>query len=231
MNIRKIAIVDDDPNSRKNMKFRVEDSGFEPVIIEGTFGNNKKRLIDTILGLDLYGVVSDHHLSPGKMASFFGAELLADLYDNQIPNILITQFFDQDADTSIRKYRQKLPAVIGRGGSDDYDLIGNLLKMSEKEFKEGPSHERKPHRALIRIDNMQRSIGEGLIEGIITNWNSDVTVKFPTELIPKNVQSQMNRDKVNRLLAFVNTGAVDSRELYISDIHLAPSFEGIDGLD
>ncbi|WP_337165314.1 hypothetical protein [Vibrio fluvialis] len=213
------------------MKYSVEDSGFEPILIDGQFGNNKQRLLDTIFKHDVYGVISDHHLSPGKLASFFGAELLADLYDNKMPTILITQFFDQDADTSIRRYRQKLPAVIGRGGNDDDDLIGNLLAMSKKELEVGPSYERKSHRALIRIENFLNSKGETLVEGIITNWNAEVPVKFPKDLIPKEVISQLAPDSVNRLMAFVNTGAVDEKEIYISDIHLAPSFEGVDGLD
>ncbi|MGF1776928.1 hypothetical protein [Vibrio nomapromontoriensis] len=228
---RKIAIIDDDPQSRNNMKFRVEDAGFDPILISGEFGNDKNRLIDAIFKHDVYGVVSDHHLSPGKLASFFGAELLADLYDNNVPSVLISQWADKDADTSIRKYRQKLPAVIGRGKDDDENLIARLLEMAKKELEFGLPIERKPHRALIRIDDLKVAIDEGLVEGIITNWSSDVIVKFPTDIIPPDVFNNMSQDKVNRLMAFVNTGATDPNEIYFSDFHLAPSFEGLDGLD
>lgn len=229
--IRKIAIIDDDPYSRNNMKFSVEDSGFEPILITGQFGNDKQRLLDDIFKHDIYGVISDHHLSPGKLASFFGAELLADLYDIKIPTILITQFFKEDANTSIRKYRKKLPAVIGRGGNDNDDLIGNLLELSKRELENGPSHERKSHRALIRIENFLQSQDENLVEGIITNWNTHESIRFPLDLIPREVRLRMSHNSINRLIAFVNTGTVDPNEIYISDIQLAPSCEGLDGLD
>ncbi|MDH5880386.1 hypothetical protein L8S15_14920 [Vibrio sp. S/42/10] len=231
MTIRKIAVIDDDPNSRRNMGFMVEDSGFEPILIDGHFGKDKNRLLDAIFEHDVYGVVSDHHLSPGKLASFYGAELLADLYDSKVPSILITQFFDEDADTSIRRFRQKLPVVIGRGGNDDDDLIGNLLNLSKRELENGPNFDRKPHRALIRIDDFNSTVAHGAVEGVITNWNSDVIVKFPLDIIPSSVRSKLSTDDVNRLMAFVNTGAEDSKDIFITDIHLAPNFEGLDGLD
>lgn len=231
MKLRKIAIIDDDAHSRNNMKFSVEDSGFEPILITGQFGNDKRRLLDDIFKHDVYGVISDHHLSPGKLASFFGAELLADLYDEKIPTILITQFFKEDANTSIRKYRQKLPAVIGRGGNHDDNLIANLLELSKRELENGPSQERKSHRALIRIENFEQLQGENLVEGIITNWNTREPIRFPIDMIPSEVRSRMSQNAVNRLIAFVNTGTVDPNEIYISDIHLAPSLEGFDEFD
>lgn len=227
--MKKIAIVDDDPESRDSLAFLVEDAGFEPKLIIGKFGNEKQILINKIREKEVFGVISDHRLSHGHMANFYGSELLAALYDLKVPSILITQFLDVDADTSIRKYRDKLPAVIGRGVQSP-ELIGQLLEFSEKELIMGRTGPRKPHRALIRIDDFATGIQEGIVEGIITNWNSELKVKFLVELIPGDVRRQMIGSDVNRLMAFVNTGASDRNDIFITDIHLAPRLEGIDEL-
>jgi hypothetical protein len=225
----KIAIIDDDAQCRDSLAFLVEDAGYEPELIIGEYGNQKQLLIDEISRKNVYGVISDHRLSHGHLANFFGSELLASLYDMQIPSILITQFLDVDADTSIRKYRDKLPAVIGRGIQSP-ELLSELIEFSKRELTDGRTIARKPHRALIRIDEYGSSIQDGLVEGIITNWNSELFVKFPIDLIPLDVRKKMNPADVNRLMAFVNTGASNQEDIFITDIHLAPMLEDSDGL-
>ncbi|MBE4461429.1 hypothetical protein [Vibrio parahaemolyticus] len=228
--MKKIAIVDDDSDSRESLAFLVEDAGFDPVLIEGKFGSNKQKLIDQIKAHKVYGVISDHRLTHGKLANFFGSELLATLYDIKMPSILITQFLDVDADTSIRRYRDKLPAVIGRGHQKP-EMLSKLIEFSKNELLIGPSATRKPHRAIIRIDDLNSYSEDGTIEGIITNWNSDTKIRFPSDIVPENILKQLDRVNTNRLMAFVNTGANNREDIFITDIHLAPSFEGLDGLD
>ncbi|EAQ64860.1 hypothetical protein MED121_10869 [Marinomonas sp. MED121] len=228
--MRKIAIIDDDKESRLTMKFKVEDAGFEPVLITGAFGNDKARLMDEIYKNDVYGVISDHRLSPLKLASFYGADLLADLYDQKMPTILITQFLDEDADTTIRKFRDRLPSVIGRGDDHNDDLISDLLTLSKNEIELGPRPDRKSHRALIRIYNLQDSIVSGVVEGVVTNWKSDTKIRFPIDMIPAQVRDTLLLQKkdITRISAFVNIGANDSKEIFITDTHVLPSLEGVD---
>jgi hypothetical protein len=227
--MKKIAIIDDDIQSRNNLAFIVDDAGYEPEIITGKYGNDKKKLIDEIQSKNIFGVISDHRLSPGHLASFYGSELLASLYDLKVPSILITQFLDMDADVSIRKYRNKLPAVIGRGNQTP-EIFDNLINLSYEEILNGPSATRKPHRALIRIEDFKNEDGEEVVDGIITNWNSNIAVRFPLELIPNNIRTKIHNTDICRLMAFVNTGASESKDLFITDIHLAPDIEDSDGL-
>ena len=227
--MKKIAIVDDDDDCRESLAILVEDAGYEPELITGRFGNNKQSLINEIRSHDIFGVISDHRLSHGHLANFFGSELLASLYDLKIPSVLITQFLDVDADTSIRKYRDKLPAVIGRG-TQNPKLISKLLDFSRQEILNGRTSSRKPHRALIRIDDYSIGTKEGLVEGVVTNWDSELKIKFQVELIPESVRRQMMESDINRLIAFVNTGASNPNDIFITDIHLAPVLEDIDEL-
>jgi DNA-binding NtrC family response regulator len=167
--MKRIVIVDDDHDSRESLAIIAEDAGFKPEIIIGRYGNDKERLIDEILCFGAEGVISDHRLQNGQMASFFGADLLAALYDRNIPSVLITQFYDEDADSSIRQFRDKIPSVIGRG-SQTPQLFQDLLTFSKNELAAARDVTRKPHRALIRLENFKAYMSEGLAEGIVTNW-------------------------------------------------------------
>ncbi|MCU8344058.1 hypothetical protein CRN61_11075 [Vibrio vulnificus] len=225
--MKKIIIVDDDSDARESLAIIAEDAGFEPEIITGRYGNNKEKLIDDILSLGAEGVISDHRLAPGHLASFFGADLLASLYDRNIPTVLITQFYDEDADSTIRLYRDKLPSVIGRG-SQTPELFRKLLIFSENELMTARDVTRKPHRALIRLDDFNTHIAEGTLEGIITNWNSKVGVRFPARLIPDDVKEKLKTHEMAHISAFVNIGAKDPKDIFITDIHAMPAFEEID---
>jgi len=224
--MKNIIIVDDDSHSRESLAIIAEDAGFEPKIITGRYGNNKEKLIDEILSLDAEGVISDHRLAPGHLASFFGADLLASLYDRNIPTVLITQFYDEDADSTIRLYRDKLPSVIGRG-SQTPELFKELLMFSKNELVTAKDVTRKPHRALIRLDDFKIQVAEGMLEGVITNWNSDVGVRFPVSLIPDQVKEILRSQEITHISAFVNIGAKDPKDIFITDIHAMPAFEEI----
>jgi len=224
--MKKIVIVDDDLDSRESLAIIAEDAGFEPEIITGRYGNNKEKLIDDILCFGAEGVISDHRLQNGQMASFFGADLLASLYDLNIPSVLITQFYDEDADSSIRQFRDKVPSVIGRG-SQTPKLFQDLLKFSEKELVTARDVTRKPHRALIRLEDFRTYMNEDVVEGIVTNWKSDAGIRFPITLIPDDVKEKLKSQKIAHISAFVNIGATDPRDIFITDIHSMPSFEEI----
>lgn len=225
--MKKIVIVDDDLESRETLAVVAEDVGFEPQIITGRYGNKKDELIEDILSLGAEGVISDHRLQNYQMASFYGADLLASLYDHNIPSVLITQFYDEDADTTIRQFRDKLPAVIGRG-TQSGETFKNLLEFSQRELATARDITRKPHRALIRLDDCSTHVQEGILKGIITNWDANVAVKFPISIVPNEVLMSLAKQEQAHISAFVNIGAKNQKDIFITDIHSMPSFEEID---
>ena len=112
-NKTKIFIIDDDKDFAKTVAWEVEDAGYEPVlIIEGSF-----RKVDDLvsqISQDAYGVLCDHRLSGSGLATFYGSDLVAALYDRKIPALLDTQFYEMDRDVSIRKYRHKIPVLLNK---------------------------------------------------------------------------------------------------------------------
>ena len=86
---------------------------------------------------------------------------------------------------------------------------------------------RRPHRALIRLDEARIHLSEGMLEGIITNWDSEIGVRFPVELIPIHVREKIKSQDIAHISAFVNIGAKDPKDIFITDIHAMPSYEEI----
>jgi len=60
--------------------------------------------------------------------------------------------------------------------------------FSKNELVTAKDVTRKPHRALIRLDDFKIQVAEGMLEGVITNWNSDVGVRFLLVSYPDQVK-------------------------------------------
>jgi FixJ family two-component response regulator len=105
-NKNKIAIIDDEKDFADAAAWEVEEAGYEPVlIVEGSF----KEINDLVSKIpeDVGAVLCDQRLRKSGFANFDGSDLIAVLYDQKIPAILNTQYFDID-DVPIRKHRHKI---------------------------------------------------------------------------------------------------------------------------
>lgn len=221
----KIAIIDDDEQTRESAAILVDDLGWESFIVEGE-SLSKDVILELVLEAQVDAAISDHRLSPGNLCSATGAEILADLYDKKIPSLLVTQFLDIEADVGIRKYREKLPSVIGRGDQTP-ELIKSLLESARKEIFDGRPANREPHRAIIRVESVGNEDGCVVIDGMITTWSNDTAVRFPADKVSQEIMEYIKENQHTKLMAFVNTGGVSSQELFVTDINLAPSIEGM----
>ncbi|MCW8922749.1 MAG: hypothetical protein OQK69_03850 [Gammaproteobacteria bacterium] len=222
--MKKIAIIDDDEETRETAAIDVDDMGLEPVLIVGE-GLSIDDIIQQIQAEKVDAIISDHRLSPGNLSNFTGAEILSKLYTLKFPSLLVTQFLDIEGDVGIRKYRDKLPSVIGRGDQSP-ELIVKLLEASKYEIEKGRPVHRQPHRAIIRVEKFSNEDDCDVIDGVITTWSNDTAVRFPVDSlsaeIKSEIQSEIKGNKKPRLMAFVNTGGNTAQELFVTDIHLAP---------
>lgn len=223
--MKKIAIIDDDEQTRESAGIDIEDLGLEPVMITGV-ALSKEELIDKVVKAKVDAVFSDHRLAPCNLSNCTGAEVLSDLYLMKYPSVLVTQFLDMEADVGIRKYRNNLPSVISRG-SQSPDLIVKLLEASKYEIENGRPVNRQAHRAIIRVENFTTEDGCNVVDGIITNWSNNDAVRFPVDNVTSEVLNAIRSSNHTRLMAFVNTGGEDSQELFINDIQLAPNIQGL----
>lgn len=224
-NIRKIAIVDDDESSADMASLQIEDAGFEPIIIDGPFGNVND--LATFINGQAQGAVCDHRLSHHGYANFYGAKLVATLYDLNIPALLVTQYVEIDEDVSIRKWKRKIPIVLSRDETDPISIKKGLEECIYELSGNVPST-RVPHRTLLRITNIADESGEKVVDAIIPSWNPRKAVRFPVSLIPENLRNELKQDIW--LFALVNIDAEESADLYFDKFELAPEPDDDDGL-
>lgn len=225
-NKNKIAIIDDEKDFADAAAWEVEEAGYEPVlIVEGSF----KEINDLVSKIpeDVGAVLCDQRLRKSGFANFDGSDLIAVLYDQKIPAILNTQYFDID-DVPIRKHRHKIPVLLSKQHNNlDRDTIETGIKTCLSEFDGKFSKERKPYRNIVRIIDFDDKYKEKVVDVIIPGWKPDVPVPLPLSLIHEwilDFQPKLGA----RLIANVNSGAENPEDLYFTNFEIAPEPEEID---
>jgi len=226
-NKTKIVIIDDDKDFAKTAAWEVEDAGYEPVlIVEGSF-TEVDDLVSRI-PQDTYGVLCDHRLGRSGLATFYGSDLVAALYDRKIPALLDTQFYEMDSDVSIRKHRHKIPVLLNKDNVDASTIEAGM-KICLLEFDGATPSDRTPYRNLIRLVDLSEESNEKVVDVIIPSWNPRRAVRLPSSLIREwilNFEPEIG----TRLIANVNSGAENPEDLYFTDFEIAPKPGEIDGI-
>jgi hypothetical protein len=216
-NIKKIAIVDDDINAAEVTSWQVEDAGFEPLIVDDTFGSVNQ--LSSFIQENAHGALCDHRLSHRGFANFYGANLVATLYDLRMPAILVTQYIEIDKDVSIRRWRHKIPVLLSRDETDELS-IKKGLRDCILEIKGDVPSPRKPYRTLLRITNIDDESNERVVDVIIPSWNPHRAVRFPVSIMPNELHDKLVPDLW--LFSYVNIGAEKSDDLFFDQFELAP---------
>jgi hypothetical protein len=215
----KIIIIDDEKDFADVAAWEVEDAGYEAVlIVEGSF----KKIDDLVAKIpeDAYGVLCDHRLGKSGLANFYGSDLVAALYDRRMPALLGTQFYDMDSDVSIRKRRHKIPVLLNKDNVDSSTIEAGM-KICLLEFSGTVAIDRKPHRNIVRLVDVNKESDEEVIDVIIPSWNPRKAVRLPSSLIREwilDFQPALG----TRLIANVNSGAENPEDLYFTDFEIAP---------
>jgi FixJ family two-component response regulator len=235
MNIKKIAIVDDNQNARSTLASMLQLVGFEPFLVESKFTSINS--LSQYIRENSQAVICDHRLKFNGFATFDGAELMPSLYSENFPSILMTQYIDEIS-VSVRKYRDKIPVVLEREELVDPNTIADTVEkgfdICLQEFQGRISSKRRIHRTLINIVNITSDSGEDVVEVFVPSWNPYHAVRFPVSQIPDElmhtVKSSLGQNEELCLFACVNTGAEKADDLYFTRFELAPELDENDGL-
>jgi hypothetical protein len=227
-----IVIIDDEDVGAEISYSAVENLGIPiKIITKGKF-----KQVDQLLGKIFegnhhkIGVMCDHQLTRGRLADFYGSELVAGLYKEKVPAILVTQYTEHDIETSIRQFRRWTPALIKREQLDEENVKMAFDFCSDELFGSTPAS-RRPYRTLIEIISPKKDEEEGVAEAIVHGWNPNEKVGFPMKLIPAEIKSKVIRMLGNKSSAFVfaevNIGASLSSELYFDSFEWAEKPAGL----
>lgn len=223
----KIAVVDDDKELAEATAWDIEEAGYEPFLLfEGCFTDVNK--LASHIKKNTEGAVCDHRLSNSGLANFYGAELVAALYDRKLPSLLITQYTEMDTSLSIRKWRRKIPVLLSREQANA-SSIAKGIEISRSELNGNILSSRKPYRTIVRITNIDEESHEPVVDAFVPGWNPHKAVRFPASLVPEQLQYILSKPNV-RLFAHVNIGAEKSDDLYFERFELAPEPDENDGL-
>jgi len=209
----RIGIIDDSVDDTRLRNIQLKRAGFSPYPIPGLFQTPEELVESFLEKVDM--VVCDNRLQPSNYAPFFGADVVACLYDKKVPAVLITQFFDQDYDHSIRLRRRQIPAILSKDNANSGSII-EAASTCALELQGVFSAERRPHRTLIKIVNIQADE----IGATVLSWSAKEVIRFPAALVPSDLRETLQVDQY--LLATVNTGADRSTDFYFDGIERAP---------
>lgn len=216
---RRIAIFDDNHLNLERLTDMVTRCGATPVPVDGPVPrlNEFKAFLDS-LQTDL--VICDHHLSLQRdYAPFLGAEAVAMCYVNGIAAILVTAFENADAESSLRKFRRHIPALVR--SPDDFNkahLEAALLQAEKEVYEQSPPPERVPHRVIMTIKRIEQRASMKIVKVMMAQWDATKEIGFPLDLIPMQFHPEVRSG--NFLIAEVNVEAKRQEDLFFDNFEL-----------
>ncbi|MGI4820706.1 MAG: hypothetical protein ACRYFV_05785 [Janthinobacterium lividum] len=219
-----LIIVDDEKIGREMGLSIADDLDIPARAITGKYRSVDQLLAEVMKDHTNIGVLCDHKLMPGALANFYGSELVAGLYKQNIPAVLVTQYADNEMETSIREFRRWMPALITRKKLDE-ENVKKAFKFCSDELSGIIPASRIPHRTLVEITSSKKDNEPGVAEAIIRGWNHKKRIGFPITLMPLNIKDRVLQSLADKNRAFVfadvNIGAARASELYFESFEWA----------
>ena len=212
--LKRVALVDDDPTAADMLSVLLEDAGYEAIGVEPLTESIDGAIAQ--ISKVASAAICDHRLSPRWRTCFSGAELVAQLYENAFPAVLISQYLMVDQDLSIRKYRSKIPILLARDEVGP-EQLSDAIRICTDEIDGQRLPHRKAWRTLVRVVAKDTEGGEDVLDAIVPGWRPNEAVRFPAELLGRctNVLPKGRNDRLElRFFARVNIGAENARDLY-----------------
>jgi CheY-like chemotaxis protein len=212
---RPVTVVDDDEADREDLLDNLRDSEVSSVPIVGRYGQDIERLIADIQATRPSFVICDHKLQTTDFANFQGSEVVRRLIRRGQPAMLITMYKSTDRLT-LRSVRHELPVVIGR---DEFSpaRIEFYRETCASEIADSPVPERRPHRVLIRVDEVTESYGRKRIVAVVPSWSADHALVLPEACVDQSVLPLV--DQGIYLLGDVNIGAQIEDDLFFVNVN------------
>lgn len=207
--ILKVAIVDDEDESRESSTYPIEELSLTAIQEAGPLPVLPGYIEELRARAD--GVLCDHHLKITEYAEFNGAELAAGCYLGHFPAILCTKWDAASVD-EMRRWRRFIPALLNPKELNP-DSVVHSLETCLSEFKGVFSEPRRSWRALIRIEDRDDQRNFLFIE--VPTWDTKEGIKIPFDVLPAELLAEAKPGK--RMHAYTNLGAERQEELYFVD--------------
>jgi hypothetical protein len=205
--VERVALVDDQQEVRDAYRFTVEDAEMIPVPEDGPLADLKQSVETIARSAD--AAICDQQLQLIEgYASFFGAELVASLYQQQFPAILCTRWDEAHLD-HIRSLRRFIPVMM-RPDELDPDSLLRGVETCIREFKDGFAANRRPWRTQVHVVDIDEDDNSVFLE--LPAWSRDEIVKLRLQDFPHEAREGLRPGF--RCHAYINTGTDQHQDLF-----------------
>jgi len=209
----RVTVIDDDEDGCEELMDILSDFQFEPNAVRGSFDDRLGDLVAEIEAGDPSFVICDNRLQARQMAQFHGIEVVKVLVARQRPAMLLTMYGSPDR-LKLRPSRFEVPVIVHR---DTFagERLSEYYEVCRREIAADPVDHRKPHRSLIRIDNIARA--ERQIDVVIPGWRPEHAVPIPFECVAEELHDVIGCGTY--LLGDVNIGSHHEDELFFHNVN------------
>lgn len=204
--VSRVAIVDDQVDSRETMRDELEYARLDAIPLTGPY----RTLPELVRAVQqaANAAVCDHHLI-ANYAQCQGAEAVASLYGLRLPAVLVTAYSMAEM-FEIRVFRRGIPVLLTPEAANPDSLMrGWEVCCGEFEGKFQPS--RRPWQTLLYIED----VVDEIVYVTMPSWNSTEVVRLPKQIINQECHPYLIPGE--RLFAKVNKGAEHQSELFFED--------------
>lgn len=209
--VRRVALLDDDPNVRLTYAEQVIDANLEPVPENsdhlGTLTEymSRERRADAAL--------TDYNLYSANYAAFNGAQLVEALYDVHFPAVLCTRFEKTHVE-QIRPLRRKIPVILTPDTLNQDSLLMGLedcVLELQGNFKVW----RRPWRTQVHFLDEPLDELDGTLLASVPGWGLSEAIRVRVADLPTHLRGLVGPGV--RCHASVNLGAESAEDLYLCD--------------
>lgn len=210
----RITVVDDDPLDREALMDELRDLNFEPSAVSGPYGQDIDRLVQDVQAQGGGFVICDHRLQPSGFASFNGALVVARLLTLRVPAMLLTMYQSTNR-LELRECRHAVPVIVGRANFEP-EAVAQYAEVCRREIEDDPVDERKPHRVLIRVDEVRDGQIGTEIDAVVPSWRPEHAITIPGSCVAPEILQKISAG--SQLLGYVNIDAPDEDDLFFKDV-------------
>ena len=203
--VRRVLIVDDEPEARGGYGYAVEDLGLEPFPVSEPVDSMEAFVARTE---PTDAVICDYHLKKHSYATCDGDEIVAACYRAGIPGILCTTFMDVSI-TIRRDCLRYIPALF-KTNSPNPEAFVDALKRCIGEMNGEFRPARRPWRALVRVAEVD--VEGGYFHAVVPAWSPQKKIRLYNDSVPGGIRELLEPGR--RLHAEVNTGASSDEDLF-----------------
>jgi CheY-like chemotaxis protein len=214
VSLRKVLVVDDDPEARKSLGYLLEDMEIEPVLQDDRLDGGLDEVVSMLRG-KADAMVSDYHLhKKANYSKYEGDALVASANRQHFPALLCTSYADS-ANSISRLHRRFIPALLPTGEYEiDAIQFAFTRCIEEDNGKFAPA--RRPWRTLVRVEEVNASAHNFYV--VVSAWSAEQKIRIMYPDVPDSVCKALAPGK--QFHASVNTGAINASDLYFNDWEL-----------